>query len=561
MTSTPQQAGLAHGAGDDRADRARRKIMVVVAALLLLWWLLWLGAAPLFDVDEGAFAEASREMLASNDWGHTTLNGADRFDKPILVYWLQATSLAAFGSNEFAVRLPSALCAWGWCLAAWAFAARRWGARVGMAAGVMVATSLGPLLIGRAATADALLNVLLVLTMFDLWRFCESSAAHPEGPVPAHAQRVLRRGFAWAGLGLLAKGPVAVLVPIGAFVVWAAAGRNKNDWRTLGRMLSDRWAWALGTVIAVPWYAYAWWRHGPAFINGFFMRHNIDRFRGPLEGHGGSMAYYLVFLPLLMLPWTPLLAPLGAAAWRKWRSGALASETRFLLAWAAFVIVFFSLSGTKLPHYVLYGYTPFALLAARKLVSGPVSGLCSKAVFLASAGLVALGASSAALAAAAAARWGDAYWRLLLDPATLPAAPSLLFAALALLGIGAAALLAQLRPERGVAALLGAAAVAGLWMSAQVVPWWAEALHGPVRVLAAEARERGWPLVQWRLHQPSAGFYRGQAAPLRGPQPGEAAIVRVDRLGAPGSDRPPALTLIRQERAMALVIAGPSENR
>ena len=90
-------------------------------ALLLTLWLAGLGLAPLIDVDEGAFSEATREMLASGDWGHTTLNGADRFDKPILIYWFQAASMAAFSVNVFAVRLPSAIAALMWCLAALRF--------------------------------------------------------------------------------------------------------------------------------------------------------------------------------------------------------------------------------------------------------------------------------------------------------------------------------------------------------------------------------------------------------------------------------------------------------
>lgn len=76
------------------------------AMALLVFFLLGLDQALLFDVDEGAFTEATREMLFSGDWGHTTLNGLDRFDKPIGVYWLQAISVSIFGINEFAFRLP-----------------------------------------------------------------------------------------------------------------------------------------------------------------------------------------------------------------------------------------------------------------------------------------------------------------------------------------------------------------------------------------------------------------------------------------------------------------------
>ena len=85
---------------------SKKSVWSWVAALVLMW-VVGLGHAPLFDVDEGAFAEASREMLTSGDWGHTTLNGADRFDKPIFIYWFQASSMALFGVNEWAVRLPS----------------------------------------------------------------------------------------------------------------------------------------------------------------------------------------------------------------------------------------------------------------------------------------------------------------------------------------------------------------------------------------------------------------------------------------------------------------------
>ena len=81
------------------SERAAHRPWAVALALLLLY--LWqLGAAPLFDVDEGAFSEATRELLSSGDWGHTTLNGTDRFDKPILVYWLQAASMAILSCSR-----------------------------------------------------------------------------------------------------------------------------------------------------------------------------------------------------------------------------------------------------------------------------------------------------------------------------------------------------------------------------------------------------------------------------------------------------------------------------
>src|SRR5690349_9512215 len=102
----PMQVGTSplDAASDPVAAAPWRAVMG--ALLLGLPFLLRLGAAPLFDADEGAFSEATREMLASGDWGHTTLNGAPRFDKPILIYWLQALSVSALGLHEMALRLP-----------------------------------------------------------------------------------------------------------------------------------------------------------------------------------------------------------------------------------------------------------------------------------------------------------------------------------------------------------------------------------------------------------------------------------------------------------------------
>ncbi len=509
------------------------------AALLLLLWLVGLGSAPLFDVDEGAFAEASREMLVSGDWGHTTLNGEDRFDKPILVYWLQAASLGLFGTTEFAARAPSALCAWAWCLATAAFAAPRWGTRVALGAAGMLATSLGPLLIGRAATADALLNLLLALSLFDVWRALEN----PYAAAPR------RRAFLWVALGLLTKGPVALLLPGAAILLWAAAGwRQRHPWAVLRPLLADAWAWVIGLGVALPWYLYALNRHGQAFIDGFLVRHNLERFSAPLEGHSGGIGYHLLMLPLLMLPWTPLLWPLLRRARDAWGDPAL----RFLLLWAGFVLVFFSLSGTKLPHYGLYAITPLLLLAARALAQAGRGMALALAVC--ALGLWLLAAASPQLAALLAGRRADPQWTARFAAAA--AAPALAWPWIAAGGalIGALAVWAWRSAPRRLPALLAAGVVAACGWTQFALPWWAQALQGPVRELALVAKRQNLPLVQWRLHQPSAGFYRGLPAPRREPAAGEAALVREDRFDALPAVERQGFQVLARDRGFALVL-------
>src|SRR3954462_3752588 len=111
----------------------------LAAITVVASFFLSLGAAPLFDVDEGAFSQATMEMFQRGDFLSTYLNGIPRYDKPILVYWLQALSVLAFGPTEFAFRLPSAVCATLWCAAVFAFTKRMYGEDRGLVAAAITA--------------------------------------------------------------------------------------------------------------------------------------------------------------------------------------------------------------------------------------------------------------------------------------------------------------------------------------------------------------------------------------------------------------------------------------
>lgn len=488
--------------------------LVLVGLVLAAVLLGRLGAYPLFDVDEGAFAEASREMLVSGDWGHTTLNGADRFDKPILVYWLQAISLHVWGVNAWAARLPSALCA---LLTLWAlglYARPSDAAPARWTAAALLGTSVGFLLIGRAATADALLNLLLVLGGLKLAAFV------------AHGQlRDLRWAAFWLGLGTLTKGPVALLIPGATLALWSLFSDRGGRLR---QALTDAGSWLLLLGTVLPWYLYAWHRHGMAFVEGFFYRHNLDRFSGPLEGHGGGLFYYLLALPLLWLPWS-LLLPLVVRHGRRWWAQ---GEQRFLLIWAGFVIGFFTLSGTKLPHYALYAGMPLALLMARALDDAVLVPWLRRSVLLSLAVTPLLLACVSWLAPQLAAHIPDAHFRQLL--ASAPPTDTLWVWTAVTLGV--CTLPWWLRQwTYGAGLWLPACAVAA-HLTLVVVPWWGETLQGPVKAAGLWAAEQGIAsATQWNIHQPSVGFYRQAATPRRAPEPGEWALTRQDRYAGPAS--------------------------
>jgi 4-amino-4-deoxy-L-arabinose transferase-like glycosyltransferase len=402
----------------------QRRLFALWALAMLALLLLRLGAPPLFDVDEGAFSEATREMLDSGDFGFTTLNGAWRFDKPIGVYWLQAASAAVFGLSEFAMRLPSALSAWGWCVAVAAFMLPRLGLGAALLGGTMLGTCVGVMAIGHAATADALLNLLLTLAGLDLWRYLEATTgARANRARVGSGLAALRRAYAFIGLGLLVKGPVALVVPGAAALVWVVASQA---WQPARRALTDWRGWLLLLAIAVPWYAYALHRLSQAFIDGFLMKHNVDRYTGTLEGHSGSLGYYVGVLPMLWLPWSPLLWAVVSNFKRYWA----APMQRFMLGWAIFVIAFFSLSGTKLPHYVLYAASPLAILMALELAQ---AGRGMRIALGCSLGLlVALQAGLPLLLPRLAGRIDDPLYRALLQGAPLAIGPAAAYAVVAL---------------------------------------------------------------------------------------------------------------------------------
>jgi 4-amino-4-deoxy-L-arabinose transferase-like glycosyltransferase len=499
----------------DAAQRSRalrpQTVVLVGAALLML---PVLGLPPLFDVDEGAFSEATREMLASGDWLSTTLNGAPRFDKPILIYWLQAASVSALGLNEFALRLPSALAGLAWIWAILRFVSPRAGTQAGALAAWIAATCIGVTVIAHAAIADALLNALLALAMFDAWRYLEGADR------PA-----LRRMYAWIGLGVLTKGPIAVLIPAAVTLLHALASRRLRDW---ARACLDPVGWLLLAAIVAPWYGYALHRHGQAFIDGFFVKHNLQRFGGTLEGHSGSITFYLLWIPVMLLPWTGLLAPALSHARRDWQDG----QARFLWLWFAFVLVFFSLSGTKLWHYALYGLTPLFVLMA---VHRDQAGAARTARVLAGL-MLALLPLLPLLVQQLAGRLtgpGTAYYGALARQALQAATPSYYAVAGGACAIGIAALAGLRGP--GWRRLAVAAALLSLALNAAVAPWLGEVLSGPVKRAARFAAARPENVVQWNINVPSFSVYRGRITESRAPRDGELAITRADRV--PPQDR------------------------
>lgn len=489
--------------------------------LLGLNFLIGLGSAPLFDLDEGAFSSATMEMLQRGDFITTYMGGQLRFDKPILIYWLQATSVSVFGLSEFALRLPSALCATLWCWVVFEFCKQYLNASRAGTACILLASSLVISIIARAATADALLNLWLCLALCDAYRFINrEQMANPL------LSRYALRAYVWVGLGVLTKGPIAILIPLAATGLYALFSHQLNQW---WRLLFNPVGWLLCSVVFVPWYVAEYLAQGQLFIDGFFLKHNLSRFSSTMEGHGGNVLYYL---PVSMLVFMPVsgfflqLLPRSKTLWDSWKSKILPTDSLdvFCWCWFLFVLVFFSFSSTQLPHYLLYGVTPLFILMAkyreqllsRWVVVLPATLLMLPLIFLPQIGQSVLSKEKKVEIVT-----------MIQDG--LPHLDWQYQAALVLSLLAIILVVFILRQALWIRQLL-VSIIFSLSMIHVVIPAYAAVQQQPVREAGLFARSLNQPVVMWKHNMPSFSVYLQKVVPIRKPQPGEVVFTGLEHV-------------------------------
>jgi 4-amino-4-deoxy-L-arabinose transferase-like glycosyltransferase len=259
-----------------------------------------------------------------------------------------------------------------------------------------------------------------------------------------------------------------------------------------------------------------------AFLSGFFLHHNVERFMTPLQGHGGGLLYYVPALLLLLSPYGGLLA---ATLWGARRPGRDPVDTA-LWCWFGVVFVFFSLASTKLPHYVLYGATPLFVLMARRRTACP-NWLAFLAPLLF---LAALAALPSALRLATP-RIHNPYLR---EALSQPDVFGGCWQAAAVLLAAAVFGLAMARRRPLWPRLAGAALACACACVTLLLPAVAALQQTPVKEAALLARRNGWPVAAWRINAPSFSVYRRAVtptlAPGTAPPAGAIVLMRSDAL-------------------------------
>jgi 4-amino-4-deoxy-L-arabinose transferase-like glycosyltransferase len=355
----------------------RRYRQLICAGLALLLYLAGLGRPPLWEPDEGRYAEVAREMVVTNDYITPRNNFVRYFEKPPLVYWVTATALKVFGRNEFAVRLQAAIASVGQVAIAGALSETMFGPTAGLLAALALALSPLFFAFARCATPDPALAFFLTAAMACFYKGVQSSQL-PRGI----DDRWMLAAAAMLALGTLTKGPVALLLGGAIAMLWLLLeGRSRGGLRI-------PWLKCAGLYLALtlPWFI-AVARRNPGFLHFFIIHEHFERYIASTE-HGWGPWFFVPITIAGTWPWSyfaPLALTSSAVHFRlslwPFRRKPFAAQAavidpedesgrdavHFLLIWFAVILVFFSIPRSKLGQYILPALPPIAILAGRGL--------------------------------------------------------------------------------------------------------------------------------------------------------------------------------------------------
>ncbi len=340
--------------------RNRTAVWALFAAFVLVS-LYMLGVRTLVPPDEGRYAEMAREMFATGDWVTTRLNGIKYFEKPPLQTWMNALSFTLFGLGDWQARLWTGLCGIGGVFLTAYTGTRVFGERIGFYAGLVLGSCFYWVACSQIDSLDMGLSGMMTIVL------CALLLGQREGGTSVENRNWMLVCWAAMALAVLSKGLIGLMLPGGILVAYTLL---TMQWRLWGRLHLVK-GLILFLLVAAPWFILVGMRNPeqPAF---FFIHEHWDRFF-KTEHHREQVWYvFFVLTAVGMVPWLGLLVQsLVTGAKRDPKDDPKAFRPRLmLLVWAAFIILFFTKSNSKLPGYILPVFPALALLTAVYLDSG-----------------------------------------------------------------------------------------------------------------------------------------------------------------------------------------------
>lgn len=331
-----------------RRDRRAGVDILVLALLFALTFFHCLGKYPLLDPDEGRYAEIPREMLESGDFVTPHLDYVKFLFKPPLFYWMNALSLRLFGENEFAARLPSAVCGFLLVLLTYHIGAVILGRREGLLAALILGTAGGYFICSRLTLIDMPLSL---FTVAALGFFLIASKWGER-----HKGIYFYLFYVCMALAVMTKGMIGIMLPGMIIFLYMLFTRR---WGLLWEMRFPTGV-PLLLLICVPWFVLVSQRN-PEFLGFFFVREHVTRFLTTVHGRHEPFGFYIPMLFLTMFPWSFFLPVVIARLW-KFRKSFDTDIRLFIFIWASVIFVFFSFSQSTLITYILPMLPAVALL-------------------------------------------------------------------------------------------------------------------------------------------------------------------------------------------------------
>ena len=353
-------------------SKKRLATLLIVLIFGIIIFILDLGTTGLVDETPPLFAAAARAMSESGDWLTPKVNGIFRFDKPPLIYWLMGffyslPKIEIWDSlGTLSARLPSSLGSLFLMLMI-ADTLFCWPQKGDKQFFTPIAGSLGfalsPLIIiwSRTAVSDALLTGTLGISLLLFWR--RMASENNDKCIAA---------WAFLGFAILTKGPVAFVLATLTITFFLII---QKDWRSLLNKINPKKGFLITILISVPWYVLELLREGRPFWDNFFGYHNFQRYTSVVNNHSEPIWFFLYIMILASLPFTPFLYHGIFIAFREFLKslkescGVPDSLYTYSLCWLSAVLIFFSISATKLPSYWLPAIPAAAILISNSFIS------------------------------------------------------------------------------------------------------------------------------------------------------------------------------------------------
>jgi len=340
----------------ENLEKGRRSyLFLLLFGLLIL--LPGLSSLPPTDRDESRFAQASKQMLETGNYVDIRLQEVPRYKKPIGIYWLQAAAVKVAGQPLGVIwpyRLPSVLGALATVLLTCFFGRRFFNRRVGLLAGVLVASCLLLGVEARLAKTDAVLlaTISAMQGLLGLLYLARNERAKGRWPL------VLLFWLA-CGAGVLIKGPLAPVIALATILTLCLVDRSWCLLKTIRPLVGL----LILAAMVLPWFIAIQNATGGEFMQKAFYGDFLPKLLAGQESHGAPPGYYLLLFPLLFWPGSLLVVRFLPPLWQRRGEDAV----RFLFAWIIPAWIIFEFVPTKLPHYVMPFFPAIALLTAAGL--------------------------------------------------------------------------------------------------------------------------------------------------------------------------------------------------